>query len=58
MDIFDDVISHFGSQNKLAGKLDVSSVAVNQWFKQKSIPPYRAIQIEEITEGKFNVSVQ
>lgn len=53
MDIFDALIKHFGSQNKLAGELDISSVAVGYWFKERKIPPYRAIQIEKLTEGKF-----
>lgn len=53
MDIFDKLIDYFGSQNKLAGTLDVSSVAVGYWFKEKKIPPYRAIQIERLTEGEF-----
>jgi len=53
MNVFDDLIKHFGSQNKLAGELDVTSVAVNQWFKAQAIPAYRAIQIESMTNGKF-----
>lgn len=53
MNVFDELIEHFGSQNKLAGELDVTSVAVSQWFKAQAIPAYRAIQIETMTEGKF-----
>lgn len=53
MNVFDELIEHFGSQNKLAGELDVTSVAVNQWFKAQAIPAYRAIQIEAMTQGKF-----
>lgn len=47
------VIEHFGSSNKLAGALDVSSAAVSQWLDNGYFPPLRAIQIEEITKGKF-----
>ena len=53
MNVFDELIKHFGSLNKLAGELDVTSVAVNQWFKAQAIPAYRAIQIESMTNGKF-----
>ena len=47
------LIKHFGSPNKLAGELDVSSAAISQWTKEGFMPPLRAIQIEHITGGKF-----
>lgn len=49
----EELIEHFGSPNKLAGELDVSSAAISQWVKEGFIPPLRAIQIEHITGGKF-----
>ena len=49
----DKVIKHFGGQYKLAGALNVSSVAVHLWVKEGKIPPLRAIQIEDLTEGEF-----
>lgn len=53
MTIFELLIEHFGSQNRLAGELDVSSVAVGQWIKAGAIPALRAIQIENLTDGLF-----
>ena len=46
------VIAYFGSGNKLAGALDVSSAAVSQWVAKGHFPPLRAVQIEKITDGK------
>ena len=48
-----EVVDHFGGQYKLAAALNVSSVAVNAWIKRECFPPLRAIQLEEMTEGKF-----
>jgi DNA-binding transcriptional regulator YdaS (Cro superfamily) len=53
MSVLELLVAHYGSQNKLAGALNVSSVAVGQWIKSGAIPPLRAIQIEKLTEGKF-----
>lgn len=49
----DELVEYFGSQYKLAGVLDVSSAAVHYWVRDGALPPYRAIQIEAITSGKF-----
>lgn len=49
----EELIEHFGSPNKLAGILDVSSAAISQWVKEGYLPPLRAIQIEHVTNGKF-----
>ncbi len=56
MNVLELLVEHYGSQNKLAGALNVSSVAVGQWLKQGTIPPLRAIQIEKLTEGKFKAA--
>lgn len=53
MQKIDRLVSHFGGQFRLAGALNVSSAAVSMWVKDGKIPPMRAIQIEEITKGKF-----
>jgi DNA-binding transcriptional regulator YdaS (Cro superfamily) len=47
------LVAHFGGQYKLAQSLGVSSAAVSLWVKDSKIPPMRAIEIEEITKGKF-----
>lgn len=49
----EEAIEFFGGRNRLAGLLDVSSVAVHWWVKENKLPPYRAIQIEELSGGKF-----
>lgn len=53
MQKINDVVEHFGGQYKLAGALDVSSAAVHYWIRDGFFPPMRAIQIEQITDGKF-----
>ena len=53
MDKLDTLVEHFGSQYRLAGALNVSSVAVHFWLRDGKLPPLRAIQVEEITNGKF-----
>jgi DNA-binding transcriptional regulator YdaS (Cro superfamily) len=49
-----EVVDHFGGAYKLAGALDVSSVAVCHWVKRGRFPARRALQIQYITEGKFD----
>lgn len=46
------LIKHFGSQTALAKILNVDRAAVSQWLVS-GIPPKRAIEIEELTQGKF-----
>ena len=48
-----EIIKWFGSQVELARQLDVSQAAVAQWVADEKVPPYRAIQIERITDGQF-----
>lgn len=50
---FDQVFKHFGSQNKLAGLLNVSTQAISSWKKSNSVPPKNAIEIEKLSYGKF-----
>ena len=48
-----EIFKHFGSQNKLAGILDVSTQAISHWKKKGCVPYKQAIEIEVLTEGKF-----
>ena len=51
--ILENVIAHFGNQNKMAKRLGVSRQVITMWKMQNAIPSNRAIQIEKMTEGKF-----
>ena len=48
-----EIIRWFGSQVELARQLGVTQAAVAQWVADEKVPPYRAIQIERITDGQF-----
>jgi DNA-binding transcriptional regulator YdaS (Cro superfamily) len=48
-----EIIRQFGSQVELARQLGVTQAAVAQWVSDEKVPPYRAIQIERITDGQF-----
>ena len=48
-----EIIKWFGSQVELARQLGVTQAAVAQWVADENVPPYRAIQIERITDGQF-----
>ena len=48
-----EIIRQFGSQVELARQLGVTQAAVAQWVGDAKVPPYRAIQIERITDGQF-----
>jgi len=50
---FKELFEFFGSQNKLAGALDVSTSAICFWKGKGFIPPGNAVEIERITKGKF-----
>jgi len=45
-------IQHFGTQGELAKQIGISQVAVSKW-KKNGIPPNRAIQIEQLTNGEI-----
>ncbi len=47
----DIAVDHFGSQAKLAEALEVEPMAVSHW-KIRGLPPKRAVQIEDVTDGK------
>lgn len=49
------VIDYFGGVSKLAELLGVSRIAVWKWGKHLPIPELRAIQINYLSEGKFDV---
>ena len=47
------IILHFGSIAATARALGVAPAAVSQWVANGRIPPQRAIEIEQLTKGKF-----
>jgi DNA-binding transcriptional regulator YdaS (Cro superfamily) len=47
-----DVIDHFGGKSRLAEALGVDRAAVSHWLRH-GLPPWRAIQIERMTAGRF-----
>ena len=49
--MLDKAIDILGGQSELAGKLGLTPMAVTQW-KDRGVPPKRAIDIEKLTEGK------
>lgn len=51
--IIDEILIHFGGAAMLAKALKVSPPAVSQWVNSGDIPPFRAIEIELLTGGKF-----
>ena len=51
--MIDDVIGWFGGQTETAKALGVSAQAVWNWCNDGQIPPARAIQIEQVTGGRF-----
>ena len=48
----DKIINHFGSVTKMSRVLGVSIGAVSKW-KNEGLPPWRAVQIERLTDVKF-----
>lgn len=54
--MLEQIIKHFGGKLALANALGVSPPAVSLWCQLGRIPPRRAIQIEEITAGKFKAT--
>jgi len=42
-----------GGQSVAARRLGVSPQAVDQWMMRGSVPPARAIRIEQLTKGKY-----
>lgn len=50
--MFEQIIKHFGSRAELARCMGVDRAAVTQWAKD-GLPPWRAIEIEQMSAGKF-----
>jgi len=48
-----NIILHFGSIAATARALGVSPAAVSQWVANGRIPPQRAIEVEQLSRGKF-----
>ena len=55
MSTLDQVIEHFGGRKSFAETLKVTTQAVFKWRKTK-LPSGRAIQIEELSDGKFTAA--
>jgi len=51
--MLDEIIKHYGGKLAMAKALGVSAPAVTLWCHLNRIPPRRAIQIEQMTGGKF-----
>ena len=49
-----DIVRFFGSKSKLALALGVERSAVTQWIRRNAIPATRAVQIEQLSCGRFN----
>lgn len=49
----DELLEYFGGQAGLAKALSVTRGAVCQWVASGEIPAFRAIEIEQISRGKF-----
>lgn len=41
------------NKSSLARFLDVSPQAVKNWYDAETIPAFRAVQIEKLTDGEF-----
>ena len=52
-ELFRDVIAYFGSQSKLALAFGVDRSCITQWVKNNHLPADRALQIEELSNGRF-----
>lgn len=50
-----DLVNWFGSRKKMAQKLGVTVPAVDKWIYQGHIPAWRALQIDEVTDGMVGV---
>lgn len=54
IDYFNKVLEHFGSQTKLAEKLNVKKYLVSMWANNKMNMPIKyALKIHYLTKGKF-----
>lgn len=51
--MIEQIVEWFGSKSKMARSLGVDRSAVTHWVNKGSLPAYRAIQIEMMSNGKF-----
>ena len=51
--MMDELLEYFGGQAALAKALNVTRGAVCQWVASGGVPAFRAIEIEQLTHGKF-----
>ena len=50
--MIDEIVKYFGGQSALAKLLNIDRAAISNW-RHDGIPPLRAIQIEELSRGKY-----
>jgi len=50
------LIDFMGGVRKFAGAMEVSTQAVYGWIDAGEIPPRRAIEVEEMTDGRFKAA--
>ena len=54
--MMEKIIEHFGSRAALARALNIHPTAVSKWISRGNVPPARAIDIQNVTEGKFSAT--
>ena len=52
------VIKHFGNQNKTAKALGINRVAVVHWVRKGNVPAQRQLEIQKITNGKLKARLE
>ena len=52
MTMQEQILEHFVRKSRIAYLCGVSQPSVSEWFTE-GIPPKRAIQLEELSHGKF-----
>lgn len=53
--MFEKICNYYGGQKGLADALKVTEAAISIW-KREGIPPARAIEIEELSNGIFKAT--
>jgi len=48
-----EIADEFGGRTNLADQLGVTPQAISPWINDNAFPPARALQIEQLTGGKF-----
>lgn len=49
----DGIIKYMGGPDRMAGKLGVTVGAISQWKTKGILPDGRALQIEQLTNGRL-----